>query len=80
MYHSDVSPKNWIVEMYHAVTPASVMDHISKSMASDDGHVHVLTSTVAFGMGVTCKPNCQIFWWNGIELHTLPFHIQIIIK
>ena len=49
MYHSDVSPKSWIVEMYHAVTPAS------KSMASDDGHVHVLTSTVAFVMGVNCK-------------------------
>lgn len=55
LYHGDTSPRNRIVEMYHAGTPASVKDHISKSMALDDGHLRVLICTVAFGMGVNCK-------------------------
>ena len=41
--------------MYHAGTPASVKDHISKSMALDKGNVRVLICTVAFGMGVNFK-------------------------
>ena len=55
LYHTSTLPKNRIVEMYHAGTPASVKDHISKSMALDEGKVRVLICTVAFGMGVNCK-------------------------
>ena len=55
LYHTTTLPKNRIVEMYHAGTPASVKDHISKSMALDEGNVRVLICSVAFGMGVNCK-------------------------
>lgn len=55
LYHLNVSPKNRIVEMYHAGTPTSAKNHISKSMSTDDGNVRVLICTVAFGMGVNCK-------------------------
>ena len=55
LYHTSTLPKNRIVEMYHAGTPASVKGHISKSMALDKGNVRVLICTVAFGMGVNCK-------------------------
>ena len=41
--------------MYHAGTPGSVKNHISKSMALDEGNVRVLICSVAFGMGVNCK-------------------------
>ena len=54
MYHTDVSPRNSIVEMYHAGTPVSVKDHILMSMATEDGHVRILICTVTFGMGVNC--------------------------
>lgn len=30
-------------------------NHISENMASDEGHIRVLVSTIAFGMGVNCK-------------------------
>ena len=55
LYHTSTLPKNRIVEMYHAGTPASVKDHISKSVAVDEGNVRVLICSVAFGMGVNCK-------------------------
>ena len=55
MYHTNVSPKNRIVEMYHAGTPASAKEHILTSMATDDGDLRILICTVAFGMGVNCK-------------------------
>ena len=55
MYHTDVSPMNRIVEMYHAGTPVSVKDHILMSMAIEDGHVRILICTVAFGMAVNCR-------------------------
>lgn len=51
MYHTTVSPRNRIVEMYHAGTPVSVEDH----MAIEDGHVRILICTVAFGTGVNCR-------------------------
>ena len=54
MYHTDVSPRNRIVEMY-AGTPVSVKDHILMSMATEDGHVRILICTVAFSMGVNCR-------------------------
>ena len=50
-----ISARNRILEMYHAGTPASVKEHISQAMATDDRQIRVLISTVAFGMGVNCK-------------------------
>lgn len=55
MYHESISTRNRIIEMYHAGTPASVKEHISQAMATDDGKIRVLICTVAFGMGVNCK-------------------------
>ena len=55
MYHVSTSTRNPIIEMYHAGTPASVKEHISQAMATDDGQIRVLVCTVAFGMGVNCK-------------------------
>lgn len=48
-------PQLRLVEMYHAGTPQRVKDHISKNMATVDGHLRVLISTMAFGMSVNCK-------------------------
>ena len=42
-------------QLYHAGTPASVKDRISKSMALDEGNARVLICTDASGMGVNCK-------------------------
>jgi superfamily II DNA helicase RecQ len=55
IFHGKSSPQNRIVEMYHAGTPQSVKDHILNNMAKDDGHIRIIISTVAFGMGVNCK-------------------------
>ena len=46
MYHESISTRNQIIEMYHAVTPASVKEHISQVMATDDGQIRVLICTV----------------------------------
>ena len=48
-------PQNRIVEMYHAGTSSQVKGHVVRNMACDDGHLRVLISTIAFGMGVNCK-------------------------
>ena len=45
------SPKNRIVEMYHAGTPVSSKEHILMPVATDDGDLCILIHTVAFGMG-----------------------------
>lgn len=50
-----IKPQNRIVEMYHAGTASRVKEHIVDNMASDEGHLRVLISTIAFGMGVNCK-------------------------
>ena len=55
MFHGNIQPQNRIVDMYHAGTPTAVKDHISENMANDSGHIRVLISTIAFGMGVNCK-------------------------
>ena len=55
IYHGEIKPQNWIVEMYHAGTPSHVKDHIVENMANEDGYLRVLISTIAFGMGVNCK-------------------------
>lgn len=52
---SKCRPKERLVEMYHAGTPESVKSHISLNMADENGHLRVLISAVAFGMGVNCK-------------------------
>ena len=44
-----------LVEMYHAGTPCSVRNHISKNLSKPDGHIRILIATIAFGMGVNCK-------------------------
>ena len=55
MYHTNISAKNRIVEMYHAGTPASAKEHILTSMATDDADLRILICTVAFDMGGNCK-------------------------
>ena len=41
--------------MYHAGTLAGVKAHVSSNLADDSGHIRVLISTTAFGMGINCK-------------------------
>ena len=55
IFNGSKSPKNRIVEMYHAGTPKTVKDHIVKNMATEIGHLRVLISTIAFGLGIDCK-------------------------
>ena len=55
MFHGNIEPQNRVVDMYHAGTPTAVKNHISENMANDNGHIRVLISTIAFGMGVNCK-------------------------
>ncbi|XP_068691120.1 ATP-dependent DNA helicase RecQ-like [Montipora foliosa] len=55
IFQGTIKPQNRIVEMYHAGTSSRVKDHIVDNMASDEGHLRVLISTIAFGMGVNCK-------------------------
>ena len=55
LFQERKSPRNRIVEMYHAGTPETVKDHILQNMAKNDGHLRVLISTIAFGMGVNCR-------------------------
>ena len=55
MYYSAVKPQNRLVEMFHAGTPQSVKNHICDIISQDEGHLRVLISTIAFGMGVNCR-------------------------
>lgn len=55
LFNGDRKPRNRLVEMYHAGTPASVKEHIIENMTKCEGHLRILISTVAFGMGVNCK-------------------------
>lgn len=55
IFHAAHKPKNRIVDMYCAGTPNSVKEHIAENMADRIGHLRVLISTVAFGMGVNCQ-------------------------
>ena len=41
--------------MYHAGTPDQVKKHVIESLSQDTGHIRILISTIAFGMGVDCK-------------------------
>ena len=55
IYFGAEKPQNRMVEMFHAGTPKPVKEHITQDMASETGHIRVLISTVAFGMGIDCK-------------------------
>ena len=46
--------------MYHGGNLSRVKEHIVENMASDEGHLRVLISTIAFGMGVNCKKVRQV--------------------
>ena len=48
-------PKSRLTEMYHAGTPDAVKAHVSSNLAEENGHIRVLISTIAFGMGINCK-------------------------
>ena len=54
-YHGCAKPKNRVVEMYHASTPDNVKKHIIENLSDESGHIRILISTIAFGMGVNCK-------------------------
>ena len=47
--------KKRLVEMYHAGTPKTVKRHISNNLSHEEGHIKVLITTIAFGMGIDCK-------------------------
>lgn len=49
-----------LVEMYHAGTPKTVIQHIEKNMSIASSHIRVLVCTIAFGMGINCKGVSQI--------------------
>ena len=56
IFHGNTSKLQYrIVEMYHAGTTSRVKEHIVEKMAYGEGHLRVLISTIAFGMGVNCK-------------------------
>ena len=51
----NLEAQNRFVDMCHAGTPTAVKNHISENLANDNGHICILISTIAFGMGVNCK-------------------------
>ena len=55
MFYKECQPCNRMVEMFHAGTPNSVKEHITKNLSQEDGHIRILIATIAFGMGVDCK-------------------------
>ena len=55
LYNGINRPQNRIVEMYHAGTPDQVKKYVIESLSQETGHIRVLISTIAFGMGVDCK-------------------------
>ena len=62
LFYKDAVPncKRRLVDMYLAGTPEPVKKHISKHMSKEHGHIRVLISTIAFGMGVDCKQISRI--------------------
>ena len=62
LFYKDAVPncKRRLVDMYHAETPEAIKKHISKDMSKEDGHIRVLISTIAFGMGIDCKQISRI--------------------
>ena len=55
LYLNEVkNPRNRLVEMFHAGTPAQVKEHIIKQASKKNSHLRIIICTVAFGMGVNC--------------------------
>ena len=46
--------------MYHVGTPDSVKAHVIDYLGQEVEHIHVLISTIAFGMGIDCKSVHQV--------------------
>ena len=65
VYYGKASPKNRIVEMFHAGTPDSVKNHIIATVTSNWGHIRVLICTIAFGMGIDCQYISRIIHFGG---------------
>ena len=59
-YHGIQKPHNRLIEMYHAGTPESVKGHVINDFGNVKGHIRILISTIAFGMGVNCKSVRQV--------------------
>lgn len=74
LFNGECKPKNRLVEMYHASTPDSVKQHVTDNMATSEGHMRVLISTVAFGMGVNCKKVRRIIHFGPSK--TVEMYIQ----
>ncbi|CAB3979996.1 Hypothetical predicted protein [Paramuricea clavata] len=55
LYNGINRPQNRVVEMYHAGTPDQVKKHVIENLSKETGHIRVLISIIAFGMGVDCK-------------------------
>jgi len=47
--------ENVLVEMLHSCTPAANKQNVVHSFQIENGTIHVLIATTAFGMGVHCK-------------------------
>ena len=65
VYYGRASPKNRIVEMFHAGTPDSVKNHIITTVTSNWGHIRVLICTISFGMGIDCQYISHIIHFGG---------------
>ena len=57
-YNGIQKPHNRLIEMYHAGTPESVK--VMNDFGNVKGHIRILISTIAFGMGINCKPVRQV--------------------
>ena len=73
-YHGSPNPQNRLVEMYHAGTPDLVKQHIVNDLGDEEGHIRVLISTIAFGMGVNCKCVHQVIHFGPSK--TLESYVQ----
>lgn len=54
------SPKNCIVQMFHAGSPDSAKSITLKDVSRFDGHIRILICTIAFGMDINCKGVHQV--------------------
>ena len=59
------SPKERIIEMYHAGTPESVKHHILSTLTKENGHIRALVCTVAFAMGIDCQYITRVVHFGG---------------
>ena len=47
--------ENVLVEMMHSCTPVANKQNILESFQSENGTIHLLIATIAFGMGIDCQ-------------------------